>query len=60
MAIPWEAMNPPGQGRKRPVLLRFNFMQHRGLTGQSSSWAGPVDFGRDEAFMGILGIRQPQ
>jgi hypothetical protein len=57
--IPWDAFNTPGQQGKRPALLRFNFSQHRGATGQSSSWAGPIDFGRDESFMGVLQIRQP-
>lgn len=60
LVIPWEAMSPPGKPTQRPVLLRFNFIQHRGSTGQSSSWAGPIDSGRDETFMGLLEIRQAQ
>jgi len=56
--IPWDAFNDPAHQGKRPALLRFNFSQHRGATGESSSWAGPVDFGRDESFMGVLQIRQ--
>jgi len=57
--IPWDAFNDPAHQGKRPPLLRFNFSQHRGTTGESASWAGPVDFGRDESFMGALQIRQP-
>ena len=34
--------------RQRPVMLRLNFSQHRATTGESASWAGPVDFGRDD------------
>jgi hypothetical protein len=56
--IPWDAFNAPAHQGKRPALLRFNFSQHRGRTGQSASWAGPIDFGRDESFMGVLQIRQ--
>jgi hypothetical protein len=56
IAIPWKAMT---NGRNRPVLLRFNFTQHRNDTGESASWAGPVDFGRDDAFTGMLFIRDP-
>ena len=54
IAIPWKAINT---NKGRPVLLRFNFAQHRTETGESASWAGPVDFGRDDAFMGLLFIR---
>jgi hypothetical protein len=57
--IPWDAFNDTAHQGKRPPLLRFNFSQHRSATGESASWAGPVDFGRDEAFMGVLQIRQP-
>jgi len=56
--IPWDAFNDAAHQGKRPAMLRFNFSQHRGSTGESSSWAGPVDFGRDETFMGVLQIRQ--
>jgi hypothetical protein len=41
------------------VLLRFNFAQHVHTTGQSATWAGPVDFGRDDSFMGLLYLREP-
>lgn len=55
LAIPWKAIGDPSKGR--PVLLRFNFSQHRGANAESGSWAGPVDFGRDDAFMGVLHVR---
>ena len=42
-----------------PTLLRFNFSQHKAATGESATWAGPVDFRRDEAFMGLLYLRSP-
>jgi len=57
--IPWDAFNDNTHQGKRPALLRFNFSQHRGASGESASWAGPIDFGRDETFMGVLQIRQP-
>jgi hypothetical protein len=57
--IPWDAFNDSAHQGKRPPILRFNFSQHRSTTGESSSWAGPIDFGRDESFMGVLQIRQP-
>jgi hypothetical protein len=43
-----------------PQLLRFNFAQHRSATGESASWCGPVDFGRDESLMGVLYLRHPE
>jgi hypothetical protein len=56
LAIPWLAVHPdPAKGR--PRLMRFNFAQHRTRLGESGSWAGPVDFGRDDRFMGLLVIR---
>jgi hypothetical protein len=57
LAIPWKVLNDPNLGM--PTLLRFNFSQHRTATGESASWAGPVDFGRDDAFMGCLQVRDP-
>ena len=58
LAIPWKALNnDPAKGR--PVMLRFNFVQHKTLTGESASWAGPIDTGRDENFTGVLLIREP-
>jgi hypothetical protein len=56
MSIPWSVIGE--QGRGRPVMLRFNFTQHKNSTGESATWAGPVDFGRDSNFMGILVIRK--
>jgi hypothetical protein len=58
VAIPWNAINDPQ--KRQPVMLRFNFVQHVQETGESTSWAGPVDFGRDDAFTGILVLREPQ
>jgi hypothetical protein len=58
VAIPWKAINDQGKGM--PVMLRFNFTHHRADSGESASWAGPVDFGRDDAFSGILVLRDPE
>ena len=60
--IPWRAiMAAAAEGNNQPVepptLLRFNFAQHRNATGESASWAGPIDFGRDDSFMGVLYLR---
>jgi len=57
-AIPWRLIGPADRGL--PVLLRFNFCQHRHATCQSASWCGPVDFGRDEQLMGVLYVRTPR
>jgi len=54
--IPWKAITDPDKGR--PRLLRFNFAQHKTSTGESATWAGPVDFARDDAFMGLLYLRE--
>jgi hypothetical protein len=57
VAIPWSVIaGPTGD---TPTLLRFNFTQHRAQMGESASWAGPVDFGRDDSFMGLLYLRTP-
>jgi hypothetical protein len=56
VAIPWKAMLNSEHGR--PTLLRFNFVQHQNATGQSASWAGPVDYGRDDSFMGVIQLRE--
>jgi hypothetical protein len=58
IAIPWKALGETIKGR--PTMLRFNFVQHRTATGESDSWAGPVDYGRDENFMGLLLVRDPE
>ncbi len=55
VAIPWKTLSDTGKGV--PVLLRFNFTQHRSDIGESASWAGPIDFGRDDAFTGVLYLR---
>ena len=60
LAIPWSAIGPTnalGGPARMPALLRFNFVQHRHATGQSASWAGPIDFGRDDLFTGALVLR---
>jgi hypothetical protein len=56
VAIPWKILSDPQHGM--PKLLRFNFTQHIASTGESASWAGPVDFGRDDSFMGLLYLRE--
>lgn len=58
VAIPWKAMGDQQKGR--PTLLRFNFSQHKNQTGESASWAGPVDWGRDENFTGLVYLRDEQ
>jgi hypothetical protein len=57
VAIPWKAI-VEGDGRGVPKLLRFNFVQHKNATGESASWAGPVDFGRDDSFTGLITLRE--
>ena len=62
MAIPWTTLIDPAktdelakQGRPNvPTILRFNFIQHKHDSGESASWAGPVDAGRDSEFGGVL------
>lgn len=58
VAIPWKLICGPDHDL--PVLLRFNFAQHRAANCQSASWAGPVDFGRDENLTGVLYLRTPR
>ena len=66
VAIPWQAILDAAEVEARagdiapPALLRFNFVQHRTTTGESASWSGPVDFGRDDSLMGILFLRDPE
>ncbi len=55
LAIPWKVIADPNRGS--PVLIRFNFVQHRTATGESASWCGPIDFGRDDSLMGALYLR---
>ena len=64
--IPWKAILAAVEDENdkarlpAPTLLRFNFVQHRAATGESVSWAGPVDFGRDDSLMGVLYLRDPE
>jgi hypothetical protein len=60
IAIPWAILHDPKNplAARPPALLKFNFVQHQNATGQSASWAGPVDYGRDERFMGLLHVRE--
>lgn len=60
IGIPWDVINDAPHANKRPVLLRLNFSQHLATRGESSSWAGPVDFGRDEGFMGAIQLKSDQ
>jgi hypothetical protein len=55
LAIPWKLIGDPMRGL--PALLRFNFVQHKSSSGESASWSGPIDFGRDNSFMGVLFLR---
>lgn len=58
LAIPWQIINDPAAGStRRPALLRFNFSRHQASTGDSSSWAGPIDSARDDSFTGLLYLR---
>ncbi|HEV2295225.1 MAG TPA: hypothetical protein VGR35_15340 [Tepidisphaeraceae bacterium] len=56
LRIPWKVITDANKGR--PRLLRFNFSQHKHTTGESASWAGPIDFGRDDGFMGLIYLRE--
>jgi hypothetical protein len=58
IGIPWKLINAAESDA--PVLLRFNFSQHRQQTCESTSWCGPVDYGRDENLMGVLYLGQPR
>jgi hypothetical protein len=58
IAIPWEALL--GSSTKTPPLIRFNLVQHRAESGESASWCGPIDFGRDDSLMGVLHLRDPE
>lgn len=57
LAIPWKVLDSKEHGR--PTLLRFNFVQHRNAFGESASWAGPIDFGRDDSLTGLLVLKFP-
>jgi hypothetical protein len=61
VAIPWRAITDDATGTKgRPTMLKFNLTQHRAETGESASWAGPIDFGRDDSLTGLLFMRDSQ
>ena len=55
LGIPWKLIN--AVDKDAPILLRFNFSQHRHQDCESASWCGPVDFGRDQNLMGVLYLR---
>jgi len=58
VAIPWKTITGDiSAARGRPVMLKFNFSQYSAESGESASWAGPVNFGRDDSFTGLLFIR---
>jgi hypothetical protein len=57
LSLPWDLINDNNHKGMRPELMRFNFVQHKGSTGESASWAGPVDYGQDDSFMGLLYLR---
>lgn len=59
IAVPWKAINDE-KHKELPVMLRFNFVQHKESSGESASWAGPIDFGRDDDFTGILVLKEPE
>ncbi|MGD0464817.1 MAG: hypothetical protein ABSB74_20220 [Tepidisphaeraceae bacterium] len=54
-AIPWQLLL--NGNSVRPRLLRFNFIRHFQSTGESASWAGPIDFDQDDSFMGLLFLK---
>ncbi|MEM8875230.1 MAG: hypothetical protein AAGD32_13355 [Planctomycetota bacterium] len=59
LAIPLTALELEGRFDERgnpvrPVMYKFNFAQHRHETGQTATWAGPVDGMRDKGFAGVL------
>jgi hypothetical protein len=55
--IPFEAIAPANVAGIRPTYLKLNFLQHRGRTGESASWAGPIDQIVDQPLTGLLQIR---
>ncbi|HEX4054912.1 MAG TPA: hypothetical protein VHX86_11660 [Tepidisphaeraceae bacterium] len=56
VAIPWQLLL--NGNSVKPRLLRFNFIQHMQSNGESASWAGPIDFDRDDSFMGLLYLQE--
>jgi hypothetical protein len=68
IAIPWSSLiaeektpefNARGR-QNRPVMLKLNFIQHKRDTGESASWAGPLDVGRDDRFTGVIVLKEPE
>ncbi|HEX8911952.1 MAG TPA: hypothetical protein VF796_06300, partial [Humisphaera sp.] len=57
LSVPWKLLAHPQL--ELPRMLRFNFVQHRAAVGESASWAGPIDFGRDDALTGLLYVTLP-
>ncbi|MEL7237279.1 MAG: hypothetical protein AAGK78_00335, partial [Planctomycetota bacterium] len=64
ITLPWSALQEgPRTVRSManvPAMLRFNVSQHVADTGESASWAGPVDHGRDASITGALILRKPR
>lgn len=60
LTLPWSALRREGLTvetfDQRPMLLRFNLSHHDAATGQSGSWAGPVDHSRDPELTGAIVI----
>jgi Domain of unknown function (DUF4091) len=56
LAIPWDLIL--GDNPHHPRLLRFNFIQHVQASGESASWAGPIDADMDDSLMGLLVLRE--
>jgi len=56
IAVPWNLLL--NDSPKMPRLLRFNFIQHQQSTGESASWAGPIDYDQDDSFMGLLYLQE--
>ena len=68
LSIPWKALISPEKTEtfarqakpNLPTIVKFNFIQHRRDTGESASWAGPIDTGRSDGFTGVLVLKEPQ
>ncbi len=68
LEIPWRSLIAPEktqelarQGKPNiPTMLRFNFIQHKRDTGESASWAGPIDQGKNDNFTGVIVLKEPE
>ena len=60
LTIPWDAFEDAPADGNLPSLVRLNITHHVGETGESTSWAGPVDYGNDLSITGALVLRKPQ